>query len=642
MEKLVYTYALVKSLYDQGKDYIDSFWPFALKVFPVNGNFVALNHIQEELEEEFGLRVPLHTLKTILNRALRKGYVQRKGTGYYKIEEKGLQYLDILEDDKEVERRLNALFDDIRQFLDEHDISINMAQIQDALLALLRKNTDPLIEFFNPASASGELAISKVKVTETEALLIDYIKVAEQQKPEHYKTLQNMVFGSVISTILNSPDPSVVAEIGSRRFKRCQVFLDTNFIFSTLGLHTPEFNEPAKELFNLLKKHKFELRVFSFTVDEICNVIHGYIREAYRYPTTVHVDTIYSSLKRRGWTNSDAREFIMSIEDKLCNLGIQIEWVKDVDLQNYNPLDDGLRSLMQKYKPQQSIFNQNHDLAAVEKIKELRGQPVRRIEDSKVLFVTSDKRLSRFNFMGMGHQKDGTVCEVILDSLLTNILWLKDPSAKIPLKSIIGAYSRELFVKRRIWDRFYENLRKLKREGKVSDEAISTLFYHNYIEDVLRELDETEIDEITPEFILEEIEKASKLSEKELKEKEKEFLQRLEGEVSKKEQEKEREWLEKLRRIKKGLRKAAENSARRYVWIARILIIILFAIPLIICVATKNWKAFGNVARIISAIATIIALAIGSVDRIWKGLERKIADKIYNGKIKEARLHEVS
>lgn len=26
--KQVYTYALVKSLYDQGEDYIDCFWPF--------------------------------------------------------------------------------------------------------------------------------------------------------------------------------------------------------------------------------------------------------------------------------------------------------------------------------------------------------------------------------------------------------------------------------------------------------------------------------------------------------------------------------------------------------------------------------------------------------------------------------------
>jgi len=34
MERLIYTYALIRSLCDQGEDYIDSFWPFVIKVLP--------------------------------------------------------------------------------------------------------------------------------------------------------------------------------------------------------------------------------------------------------------------------------------------------------------------------------------------------------------------------------------------------------------------------------------------------------------------------------------------------------------------------------------------------------------------------------------------------------------------------------
>ena len=47
----------------------------------------------------------------------------------------------------------------------------------------------------------------------------------------------------------------------------------------------------------------------------------------------------------------------------------------------------------------------------------------------------------------------------------------------------------------------------LEREQKVKDDNISTLFYHGYIEDVLRELDEDEVGIITPVFVLEEIQK---------------------------------------------------------------------------------------------------------------------------------------
>jgi hypothetical protein len=194
--------------------------------------------------------------------------------------------------------------------------------------------------------------------------------------------------------------------------------------------------------------------------------------------------------------------------------------------QTYQPISDELRDIIIKWKPLKVLSSQNHDLAAIEEIKEIRGHPVRKIEDSKALFLTSDSILSRLNLIDMSHKENGTVNEVILDRLMSCILWLKDPHAKPPIKSIIAAYSRDLFIKRRIWDRFYELLRQLKQEGSVDDENISTLFYHNYIESVLREFDESEVDKNTPEFVLGEIEKSARLKEEEqlrsIEEKEKE------------------------------------------------------------------------------------------------------------------------
>ena len=95
---------------------------------------------------------------------------------------------------------------------------------------------------------------------------------------------------------------------------------------------------------------------------------------------------------------------------------------------------------MKAYKGDQQLFHQNHDLFAIEKIKELRRYSIRKIEESKFFFLTSDRKLSRFNYLEMGHQSNGTICEIILDTLLTNILWLKDPRAKLSLKSIITVH----------------------------------------------------------------------------------------------------------------------------------------------------------------------------------------------------------
>lgn len=629
----MFTYALVKSCWDQGGDYLDCFWPFVIKVLPTDKVYVDLDNIQRDVKDNFGLAIPLHSLKTVLYRAQQRRYIERISTRY-RLMEQGLQYLDDVETKKQVERRMNALFEDIRQFLKENlDLSLDLDQIGEALLSVVYKNIEPLIQFFNPSSVAEEAVIPPQATTYLKKSLIQYIETAEETKPEHYETLRDILLGAVISTVLNAENLSKITEARAKRFKGCQVFLDTNFVFSILGLHPPEFNEPAKELFNLLKEHKFATKVFSFTVDEICKVINAYITEEYIYPTSITVDTLFSSLKRKGWTKTDAREFIMTIEDRLSALGIKIEVVEHINLTDYNPASDKLRSDITKYKPLQQPFFQNHDLAAMETIMKLRRHPVRRIENSKALFLTSDKRLSKLNFEEMGHRENGTICEAILDSLLTNIIWLKDPSARISLKSVIAVHSRDLFVKRRIWRKFYEVLRRLKQEEKVDEEAISTLFYGNFIENELRDFDETQIDEITPEFTLEEIEKAGEFAKHEEERKEKEFIQRLEEERSKVEQEKDEEWLEKLRAVRNSVQETSQKSAAR-------LSIIYSSIATLILLCIL-WVLYA-VLNLLWLVPVLVGG--GSIGAIWSKLrqyfKRKLSKAIYQRKLKEAGLAE--
>jgi hypothetical protein len=73
----VYTYALIKALYDEGQDYIDSFWPFAVKVIP-SGKSLDSSFIQRNLRARFNLEVPLHVIGVILARAERRGYVRQE------------------------------------------------------------------------------------------------------------------------------------------------------------------------------------------------------------------------------------------------------------------------------------------------------------------------------------------------------------------------------------------------------------------------------------------------------------------------------------------------------------------------------------------------------------------------------------
>ncbi|MFW6129976.1 MAG: hypothetical protein ACOC56_02255 [Atribacterota bacterium] len=640
MKKQIYSYALIKSFYDKGEDYIDSFWPFAVKIFPSEKTFLSLDTIQTKIKKDFEIKIPLHTLKTILKKAKKKGYLDQKKERYI-LKDTGLKYQSKLETDKEVDRRITSLFIDIKEYLNQQGIIKSKSQIESNFLFFVRKNISSIVECFNPSLASSKPKIKKATIFERQ--LIEYIDLADKQKPEHYKTLQDIILGSIISTILSTQEATEIMEIKKRKFKNSKVILDTSFIFSLLRLSRQQFYEPAKELFDLLKKYEFKIKIYSFTVDEICRVINGYARDGYRYPVNIRIDdSLYSSLKRKGWKKSDAKEFIMNIEDTLSSSGIHIELVKDIDLENYNPKDNKLRNKMRRHKPDQGLFFQNHDLAALERTKQLRREPVRKIEDARVFFLTSDKRLSKFNLYEMGHRENGTMCEVILDSLITTILWLKDPSAKVSLKSLIGIHSRDLFVKRRIWEQFYETIKKLKQEKKVKEEAISMLFYDNYIEDVLSEFDDTEKDEITPEFVLEEIEKASKLPEKKVKrivkEKEKEFLNRLEEEISKKAQEKDEEWLKKQNKIKEKVLKSAEKSSNyKSLFYTSILSITILIVMLCIYLMLNKW----GIPHILSWLIPFFFGGSG-IGGIWtklrKHFKKTLLNSIYIKKLREIGL----
>jgi DNA-binding PadR family transcriptional regulator/vacuolar-type H+-ATPase subunit H len=639
MANLIYTYALLKALYDQEEDYLDTFWTFAVQGLVTEG-FSDLNSIQANLKQKTDMEIPLHVLGSILKRAKKKGYLERRlefsgelKRELYKLTDKGRDQLDILETQKDVERRISNLLEDMEGFFSEQNISLDREQILDLLMSILQENIYPLIEFINP-SIGAELP--RVELGRNSETLVDYLKLAEKQKPEHFHTLQDMILGSIVSTTLYSEDD--VNEIATRKFQHCVAILDTNFIFSVLDLHhTPEDNKPVKELLDLLKNNGFSLRVFDFTIGEISRVLGLYLSDEHRYPTTVMVDDVCSCLKRNGWTKTQVIEFIRNLENILHDLGIETELTK-INLKTYEPPDKVLRSLILKYKPDQKLLPQNHDLAAIECIQKYRGRSVRQIERCRAIFLSSDAGLSRFSFIEMGHKDNMTVSEVIQDRLLTNILWLKDPSSRLPLKSIIAAHSRGLFVKARVWNKFYDVLSNLKRTGKIDDDRISMLFYHNYIEDALAHFGNHETDKITPEFVLSEIEKASRLieeeTEKRIRAKEGEFLKKL----SKKKAEHESERLEWIEETRIKIRDSAQKSVKTILRVIRISLAGIVAAALIYCIVTKSWEVLNNIWLVIIVLSLISGIVVGSINAMWRRIEKRWSHRIYYKRLREAGL----
>jgi len=643
MVNKLYTYALVKALYDQNHDYFDTFLPSILTIAPEN-SFINIQTIQNSLDSKYNLKIPLHIIKTICSRGKSKEFLSQKDNyREYKLTSNGVEHLAKQEQQQTVERRINSLTDDISQFFLNKGVTIDARATRSLLNNFIENDLEGLIDFINPqAEYRNTIPLDR----KHNIILIEYIKEAQRSKPTEYGELTEMIYGSIISSVLSSKDSSEITDIENRDFKKSLIFLDTNLVFSILGLHNDEKNQSSIELLGLLKKNSFKLRVFDFTLDEICRVINGYLQNKNRYPSILDIDSIYSTLKKKGWGFSDVAEFISNIESKIEEKGIEIHVTEGINLSDYaSPYNENLRSKISSNKIHDTRnLSTNHDLAAIDKIRDIRKRSVRKIEDIEAIFLTSDYGLQKTVLYEMNHNENGTISEVILDRVLANILWLKNPTTDIPLNMIIANHSREFFIDRKIWDRFYSILEKLKKEEKISDNQIEVLFYQNNISNLLKEYDKDSIDKVTETLALEAIENAVETNKKENQEilteydTTKEKLFEIQSEKDKEEQAHNNQIIE----IKDRLRQKALSRAGFFSGCLVILFILIFwyieyrlFLWLITKLSTQDMLAitifYSSIGLLI--ITSTASLFWGYIRNILKGCIFRYLTKKYNNEL---------
>jgi len=634
MNSMIIVYSLIKSIYEEKRDYLDVFIPFLLCSFPDGQRECGLDILSKNLEHKFGLKVPEFTLNTIITRATRSNYVERKEKRCYLTESGHTLASKIISREKDEERKVKALIVDIKSFIaSKYQVALDSDKILDVLNSFIKNYQSPLINFFNPKT-QGE--IWQGRFSQNEFYLIEYIKSAKEQRPDAFDTLEKIFYGSIISTILLKEN---ISEI-NKNFNTTQTFFDTNFMFSILNLHYPYICKPAKELFELLKsKKKFQLKVFDFTIQEMIGVLKGYTKESYKYFPHIAVDSIYSNLKSQGWTKEDCMRFISKVEQRIYDLGINIEYT-GIDLNKWQIPDNESYSRIINYKPDQIVLSQKHDICAIEKIKEIRKRPKREIENCAAFFLTSDLRLTKFNFNEFDHKGNATIPEVISDRFLTTLLWLKNPNIvkELPLETILSTQS-ELLIDRKIWNRFYDNVIKIKNEGKVSEDDVSTLLYYHQLEQDLASI--TNIEEISPEFILKEIEESKRKIDEETRKKIEEEKKKLEEEYSKKMADKDREYLERLRDIKDRSRESSWRKASKdtnLIILGIFILLIIFGILLFVKFESQLVKIAGGILSIGSFILTL--LQFFGVQMPISTLKKRITDWFFN-RIYKKRLIEL-
>ncbi len=566
MERIIYTYALIKVLFDQKRDFIDSFIPLILSTLLEN-SIIDLKSIQQKLIEEFELSIPIHVLKTIVKRAKRRGYLEEDLTGWHFTRE-GFDHIKSLEERGTVQRRINALVESAQIFFKSRDELLTTEAIKRLLYNFIRIELYSLIKFLDPTT-DNEITIDRSREgKETRAILVEFILEIQEKRPAEFQILKELVYGGIIAATLHKENLTE-----QKSFDRISVYLDSNFIFNLL-YGSDETKKAAQELVDIIKQEGLTLRIFDFTVEEMCSVIENYPRISKQYPSGIQIDSIYSTLRRAKWTFSDAKDFVVNVDTILGNLGVDIvQTNRGEELESYVSTNQSLTDAVMRYKPAQSLIARNRDLITIEEIKKIRKKSSRNIEDVNAIFLTCDNGLHSADIFGDSHREKGTIGEVILDSLFASILWIKNPGIDLPVDVIIASHSRDLLIDRRVWDKFYTIINTLKERGDINNDQVAALFYHGYLNEFLRKFDSSDADNITEGVVLDRVEKAAKIAEYET-EQDKQEKEKLRIELEKAESEKEKILKmhdRQVSKIRASAQKDANREADRISWLIFIL-----------------------------------------------------------------------
>ena len=124
---LLYTYSLIRTFYNaDGGDYIDSFIPLVIASFADASKKYKYSEVKKQVFDKFELVIPEYSVDAILNRAHKKGYVQR-AERTVRLTEDGLKLHESFSANRDVQRQLNELVLDTLAFVNSSGIVINEA-----------------------------------------------------------------------------------------------------------------------------------------------------------------------------------------------------------------------------------------------------------------------------------------------------------------------------------------------------------------------------------------------------------------------------------------------------------------------------------------------------------------------------------
>ena len=413
--------------------------------------------IQSKAEEEFGLKIPIPVLETLMSEIARNSsadFVLNKDHSFIIKTPFGSQ---VGMDYKQQKKRILKLEKNYKLYCE----GLGVEGRFDELVAFIQDQKNRIFENKPSDIYAQGYHVSK------------YVYSKLKKKDEYYNTICDLYLGGVIASYLQFQIKERIVDT--------ELLIDTNFYISLINLNTEEAYESCKQLFDLTIAMGYRYSILETTIEQIKILLSKRVDKINEKGllASLNVADVLSACDRRNLTKTDLERYKDNLLDDLATKGINIIYNSQIrNLIDKTEKSRDLRTLTKLRGNRDSAFN---DLLAQE----------------YVAFRRKDKAIAEFNdvncwflnnsFSVNWKEKDVPVWKriSITASDLLVLLWLANPSnmvgknkdmlALTSLSANVVNYRSKRYPSGKVVGKLQDKIARLQLQGGISNSAVAKL-----------------------------------------------------------------------------------------------------------------------------------------------------------------------
>ena len=413
--------------------------------------------IQSKAEEEFGLKIPIPVLETLMSEIARNSsadFVLNKDHSFIIKTPFGSQ---VGMDYKQQKKRIRKLEKNYKLYCE----GLGVEGRFDELVAFIQDQKNRIFENKPSDIYAQGYHVSK------------YVYSKLKKKDEYYNTICDLYLGGVIASYLQFQIKERIVDT--------ELLIDTNFYISLINLNTEEAYESCKQLFDLTIAMGYRYSILETTIEQIKILLSKRVDKINEKGllASLNVADVLSACDRRNLTKTDLERYKDNLLDDLATKGINIIYNSQIrNLIDKTEKSRDLRTLTKLRGNRDSAFN---DLLAQE----------------YVAFRRKDKAIAEFNdvncwflnnsFSVNWKEKNVPVWKriSITASDLLVLLWLANPSnmvgknkdmlALTSLSANVVNYRSKRYPSGKVVGKLQDKIARLQLQGGISNSAVAKL-----------------------------------------------------------------------------------------------------------------------------------------------------------------------